>query len=97
MSVPNKFRENRYLNESGSKTGNWFLNRLDFFQFHEYPEYKKHKLISFFAGALTFILSIKIIMLSFLASLPIFYVSYIALKSFYLLHKKVCRHNGDLV
>jgi hypothetical protein len=94
LSAPKNFRESRYLNESGTKTGNWFLNRLDYFQFHEYPEYKKHKLICVLATILFYGLTIKFIMISFLSSLPFFYASYIASKSLYVLHTKVCRHNG---
>jgi hypothetical protein len=93
--MPNKkFRENRYLNESGSKTGNWYMNRLDYFQFNEYPEYKKHKYIALFAGVFFLYLGLKILKANFLVSLPLFYLSYIALLSFNLLRTKVCRYKG---
>lgn len=95
--MPNKnFRENKYLNESGSKKGNWYLNRLDFFQFHEYPAYKKHKFFSLVAGLILGYLSIKVMLSSFLVALPILYLSYVALTTFRILHEKVCPYNGYL-
>jgi hypothetical protein len=96
--MPNKkFRENRYLNESGSKSGNWYMNRLDYFQFHEYPEYKKHKIIAFIASIFLIYLGLNILKSSFLGSLPFFYFGYIALLSFNLLRTKVCRYNGYFI
>ena len=94
MNIPKKFRENRYLNESGSQTGNWFLNRLDYFQFHQYPKYKAHKFISLMICLLCVIVSLKIISVSLLAVLPFFYIGYIAAKTFYILNTRVCRHRG---
>jgi len=96
--MPNKkFRESRYLNESGSKTGNWYMNRLDYFQFNEYPEYKKHKYIALFASVFFLYLGLKILKANFLISLPLFYLSYIALLSFNLLRTKVCRYKGYFI
>jgi hypothetical protein len=92
-----KFRENRYLNESGSKTGNWYMNRLDYFQFHEYPEYKRHKYVSFFLILVFIYLSFNLIKLSFLVAIPFVYFTYVASVSFNLLHTKTCRYNGYLL
>jgi len=89
-----KFRENRYLNESGSKTGNWYMNRLDYFQFHQYPEYKRHKYVSLCLVFVFIYLSFNLIKLSFLGSLPFIYFTYVALVSFNLLHTKTCRYKG---
>ncbi|NQZ23606.1 MAG: hypothetical protein HRT53_16325 [Colwellia sp.] len=89
-----QFRENRYLNESGSKTGNWYMNRLDFFQFHQYPKYKKHKFISFCLIIVFIYLSFYIIKFSILGSLPFIYLTYAALMTFNLLHSKTCRYKG---
>ncbi len=89
-----KFRENRYLNESGSKTGNWYMNRLDYFQFHQYPEYKRHKYVSLCLIVVFIYLSFNIIKLSFLGCLPFIYFTYVSLVSFNLLHTKTCRYNG---
>jgi hypothetical protein len=98
MGMPNKkFRQNRYLNESGSKIGNWYLNRLDYFQFNEYPEYKKHKFISLGAGVLLVYLGLKILKTSLLGSLPFLYLGYIALLSFNLLRTKICRYRGYFI
>lgn len=96
--MPNKkFRESRYLNESGFKTGNWYMNRLDYFQFNEYSEYKKHKFIAFLAGVFLIYLGLKILKTTFLGSLPFLYLGYIALLSFNLLRTKVCRYNGYFI
>jgi hypothetical protein len=96
--MPNKkFRESRYLNESGSKTGNWYMNRLDYFQFNEYPGYKKHKYFALFIGVLCLYLGLKMLKVSFLGSIPFFYCSYIALLSFNLLRTKICRYNGYFI
>jgi hypothetical protein len=92
-----KFRESRYLNESGTKTGNWYMNRLDYFQFNEYPEYKKQKYITLFVGILSLYLGLKLLKVSFLGSLPFFYLSYIALLSFNLLRTKICRYKGYFI
>lgn len=94
MNTPKNFRESKYLNETGAKTGNWYLNRLDYFQFHEYPEYKKHKFICALATMLFYCLSIKFILSSFILSLPFIYLSYFTSRTLYMLHTKVCRYNG---
>ena len=90
----NKFRENKYLNESGSKTGNWYMNRLDYFQFHQYPEYNKHKYMALLVGVLLFYLTIKTIKLTFFGALPLAYLSYVAFLSFNLLRTQVCKYSG---
>ncbi len=93
--MPNKkFREHRYLNESGSKTGNWYMNRLDYFQFNEYPEYKKHKFFALFFGIGSFYCGLKILSISFIGTLVFYYLAYIFLLSFNLLRTKVCRYKG---
>ncbi len=93
--MPNeKFREHRYLNESGSKTGNWYMNRLDYFQFNEYPEYKKHKFFALFLCIGSFYCGLKILSISFIGTLVFYYLAYIFLLSFNLLRTKTCRYNG---
>lgn len=94
MTIPNKFRESKYLNESGTKKGNWFLNRLDYFQFHEYPEYKKHKLLSLVLTVTFVYLFMKTASVSFLSSLIFIYLTYVSAKTFYVLHTRICRHRG---
>lgn len=89
-----KFRESKYLNESGSKTGNWYMNRLDYFQFHEYPNYKKHKFSSLCLGIIFIFLSFNTLKLSFLGFIVFIYLSYVFLMTFNLLRTKVCRYNG---
>jgi hypothetical protein len=88
------FRENKYLNESGSKTGNWYMNRLDYFQFHEYPAYKKHKFFALFMCVFAYFLGLEVLSFSFLTSIPCFYLVYVALLSFVLLRTRKCRYRG---
>jgi len=88
------FRENKYLNESGSKKGTWYMNRLDYFKFHEYPGYKKHKVIAILVWLISIYLISRILPISFLASLPFVYCCYASLVSFNILHNKVCRYRG---
>jgi hypothetical protein len=88
------FRENKYLNESGSKTGNWYMNRLDYFQFHEYPAYKKHKFLALFICVFVYFVGLEVLSFSFLASIPCFYLFYVALLSFVLLRTRKCRYKG---
>ena len=89
-----QFRESKYVNESGSKTGNWYMNRLDYFQFHKYPEYKKHKVLALVVGVASYFFGIKVLKISFLLSLPVFYLGYVALFSCYLLHTQRCLYRG---
>jgi len=92
--MPKPFRESKYLNESGSKTGNWYMNRIDYFQFYEYPKYKLHKMLSLVLGIIIFIISIKVMKANFLLSLPLYYASYVALLTFNLLRTRTCRYRG---
>ena len=70
------------------------MNRMDYFRFHEYPKYKQHKYFSLIFGALVYLLGIEVLKVSFLMSLPLFYLGYIALLTFNLLRTKVCRYRG---
>lgn len=92
------FRQAKYLNESGSKKGKYFINRLDYFEFHQYPNYKKHKVLS----AITFFISLHFlsyanIFSSFLWIMYVvgcLYLSYISAVSFILLQRQICRYRG---
>jgi len=92
--MSNEFRESKYLNESGSKRGNWYMNRLDYFQFHEYPAYKRHKFFSLFVGILLYFIGIQVVNVSLLGFMPCIYLCYVALFTFYLLRTKRCRYKG---
>jgi len=92
--VSKEFRGSKYLNESGSKRGNWYMNRLDYFQFHEYPAYKRHKYLSLIIGIALYFISIKVLKVSLLAFIPCIYFCYVAIFTFYLLRTKRCRYKG---
>ena len=89
-----KFRESKFLNESGTKRGNWYMNRLDFFEFHEYPKYKKHKLVSLVIFIVSIFTIIEILPNSFLLALPVIYICYISLRTFDVLRAKACKYRG---
>lgn len=89
-----RFRENKYLNESGSKTGSWYINRIDYFQFHGYPQANKHKLLSLVVGISSFLLSLKLLSFSLILSALLLYITYLALLTFILLKEKICRYKG---
>ncbi len=89
-----QFRENKYLDESGSKTGSWYLNRIDYFQFHGYPKARQHKVLSLVIGIISFILSFKMLSISLIMSAILFYITYVSLLTFSLLRSKICRYKG---
>ncbi|PKI17997.1 hypothetical protein [Colwellia sp. 12G3] len=89
-----QFRESKYLNESGSKTGSWYLNRIDYFQFHGYPKITQHKVLSFVVGIVAFILSLKLLSSSLIISALLIYLAYVSLLTFSLLRSKICRYKG---
>jgi hypothetical protein len=92
--MSNEFRGSKYVNESGSKRGNWYMNRLDYFQFHEYPAYKKHKFLSLFVGVFFYFIGIEAFKISFLFFIPFIYLCYVAWFTFNLLRTKKCRYRG---
>ncbi|PKG81921.1 hypothetical protein CXF85_15400 [Colwellia sp. 75C3] len=92
-----QFRENKYLNESGSKTGTWYLNRLDYFQFYGYPKITQHKVLSFVVGIFAFILCLKLLSSSLIISTILLYITYVALLTFILLKSRVCRYKGYFI
>lgn len=92
--VSKDFREPKYQNQTGSKTGNWYLNRIDYFQFHQYPAYGKHKLFSLLAGVALYFIGMKVLESTFWGSLPVFYLSYLSLLSFNILRRRICRYKG---
>lgn len=89
-----KFRESKYLNESGTKRGTWYVNRLDYFQFHEYPEYKKHKAVALVLFIFSLFAIIELLSVSFFLALPFMYVAFISVRTFDVLRNKVCRYRG---
>ena len=92
--MSNEFRGSKYVNESGSKRGNWYMNRLDYFQFHEYPAYKKHKVLSLVLGVIFYFIGIAALKVSLFAFIPCIYLCYVALFTFNLLRTKRCRYRG---
>jgi len=89
-----KFRESKFLNESGTKRGTWYVNRLDYFQFHEYPEYKKHKAVALVLFIFSLFVIIELLPVSFFLALPVMYVAFVSVRTFDILRNRVCRYRG---
>jgi len=95
------FRQPKYSNESGSTQGKYFINRVDYFEFHQYPSFKKHKILS----VICFFLSIHLLSYANTFSslfwlIYVFgclYISYISMTSFILLQRQICRYRGYLL
>jgi hypothetical protein len=95
------FRQPKYLNESGSKKGQYFVNRLDYFEFHQYPKYKLHKFMAFAGMLFSIYLLLQIAKVSGFIWLPYFlfslYLAQISTVSFIILQRKMCRYRGYLL
>ena len=91
------FRQNKYLNESGSKQGTWYINRMDYFQFHNYPKANQHKFTSFIVAISAFCLALKFASISFLLLGLFLYITYVAALTFILLKNRLCRYKGDFL
>ncbi|MFT5163448.1 MAG: hypothetical protein ACI9FJ_002044 [Alteromonadaceae bacterium] len=94
--MDSKFRQNKYRNESGNQKGNWFINRLDYFQFHYYPRYNLHRVIASIATVGGYVGGLKYFNQSFLIALLCWYVCYLGGLTSYLLKRRICRYRGYL-
>lgn len=90
----NDFRESKFLNESGSKRGNWYMNRLDYFQYHRYPGYKLHKYGGLLLGVLFYLLSLNILTVTFIGFCVCCYICYVSSLTFNILRTQRCRYRG---
>jgi hypothetical protein len=90
----NDFRESKFLNESGSKLGNWYMNRLDYFQYHRYPGYKQQKYGSLLIGVLFYLISLNVLTSTFIGFIVCCYICYLALLTFNILRTQRCRYRG---
>jgi len=92
------FRQSKYKNESGAKQGRYFMNRLDYFEIHQYPSFKRHKILSFLGFCLSIHLFIQTPAVSDVLTFPYLlfclYLSNLSLVSFIILHRQVCRFNS---
>lgn len=92
--MTSKFRQAKYLNESGSKKGSWYLNRLEYFEFHAYPGYHTHQLVALVTAVSALVLGAKLLSYSILLSVIAWYVLYVSLVTLKLLHRRICRYYG---
>jgi hypothetical protein len=84
-------REFKYQNETGTKIGKWYLNRLDYFEFYGFPGEWKIKAKSLLCLGLSLWL-IKLLPI-FLA--PIFvWAAYVSIRTFVIVIEKKCRYRG---
>jgi len=91
------FREAKYLNESGSKKGNWFINRLNYFEFHRYPGYKKHLIGSFALFIFSIVMIIELMLNYFFVSLAFCYLAYFSCLTLIILKRQICRIGGYIL
>lgn len=84
-------REYKYQNETGTKIGKWYLNRLDYFEFYGFPGEWKIK-----AKCLVCLgLSIWLIKLLPILLAPIFlWAAYVSVRTLVILIEKKCRYRG---
>ena len=83
--------EFKYQNESGSKQGNWYLNRVDYFEFHRFPKYNKVRIYCL----ITILLSLYLFQFfNLFFSCFLFYLLYIAIRTLSIFHSQTCRHKG---
>lgn len=87
-------REPKYLNESGSQQGKWFLNRFDYFEFYGFEGELTIKIIAFITliASLYFIPQLSI----FLMPLMI-WLAYVSGLTLYILRRKHCKFHGYLL
>lgn len=96
----NDFRQPKFFNESGSKKGQYFINRFDYFEFHQYPNYKRDKILS----VLGCVLAIYLIgftnefsgIIGFLYGLSCLYLFCTSIATFVILKRQLCKIRGYL-
>jgi len=94
------FRQAKYSNESGSKKGQYFINRLDYFEFHQYPSYKKHKIlcfIGFFLGVYCLSYANNFSSVFWMIYVIVcLYLSYLSATTLIILKRQICPYRGYL-
>jgi len=92
------FRQPKYHNERGSKQGRYFVNRLDYFEIHQYPNFKRDRVVVFIGFCLAIHLFIQTPKISAMLTVPYLlfclYLANISLVSFIILHRQICRYRG---
>lgn len=84
-------REYKYQNETGTKIGKWYLNRLDYFELYGFPGELKIKT----KCLLCLGFSIWLIKLLPIFLAPIFlWVAYVSVRTLVILIEKKCRYRG---
>ena len=84
-------RESKYLNQSGSKTGNWYLNKLDHFEFYSFAGEARFN----FACVLCLIFSIWLLpKVPFYIVFLLLWVVYVACLTLLILYRKHCKYHG---
>lgn len=87
-------RDPKFLNESGSSQGKWHLNRFDYFEFYGFETELKIKIVAW----ITLIASVfALFNLSILTFPFILWCSYVAVRTLFILHKKICSFHGYLL
>ncbi|MCJ8319423.1 MAG: hypothetical protein MJK12_07305 [Colwellia sp.] len=84
-------REFKYQNESGNKQGNWYVNRLDYFEFHRFEKFNRYRIYCVIA----ILLSLSLFhFFNLFFSCILFYAIYIAVQTLSIFHSQTCRFKG---
>lgn len=91
-----EFRQPKYLNETGSKVGNWYINKLDYFEFYRYPGYTKHKVYCAFLLVFSVWALPHVYALSGWLIFGLVYIFAAAGVTLTVLHRQICKYHGHL-
>ncbi len=89
--VGKSMREFKYLDESRTKVGKLYLNRLDYFEFYSFEGELSLKVKCGFFIIILF-LGVKYVNAFFV--LPILWILYVLVLTLFLIFKKRCRYKG---
>ncbi|MEQ3513141.1 hypothetical protein ABMY35_07350 [Pseudoalteromonas sp. BZB3] len=84
-------REYKYQNETGTKIGKWYLNRLDYFEFYGFPS--EWKIKAKCLVCLGFSIWLIKLLPAFFAPIQV-WVAYVSIRTFVILIEKKCRYRG---
>ncbi|REL28261.1 hypothetical protein DXX93_17930 [Thalassotalea euphylliae] len=84
-------REFKYQNESGTQVGKWYLNRLDYFEFHRFEGFFLWQVKSV-AGVVLAVFLLG--QLSLLFWLPLIWLAYVSGLTLWILKQQRCKFKG---
>lgn len=85
-------REPKYNSESGTKQGNWYLNRFEYFEFYGFEGELKFKIICLIACISSYLAMLNAVPIYLY--IPLGWIVYISAITLYVLYKKTCKIHG---